>query len=271
MKLTLKDKKKFEKNGYLILNIFSKKDLNQFKKSLLYIIEKQAIKANQNNAKIKITKKNLTSSVLLELEKFNHDYISDISDFIINTTESLQLLANKKLKRSINYLLNNNLNDPLYITNGGPLVAMPKDTKYKYTFHKDTFYTLPKSKYIQIWAPLIKNSTKFNGALQICLKSHLNKWRGQKIFKNLANRHRYQVKKNEVARYKIKNCNLNLGQVLIFSQFLAHQSGTNQSKQTRFSLAGCYHKLNNQKIRPLLPQFKFKGLTPEEYYKELIH
>ena len=270
MQLNLKLKKKFEKNGYVILDIFSKNELKEFERSLFYIIEKQAQKANQNKANIKVNKNKLISSVLSQLDKFNHDYIADISDFIMSTTESLQLLANKKLRRAINYLLNNNKNDPLYITNGGPIVAMPNDHDYKYGFHKDTFYTLPNSEFIQIWAPLIKNATISNGALQICLKSHVNKWNGQIAIDKVANRHRYQVKKSEVSKYKIKNCTLRIGQVMIFNQYLAHQSGTNSSNYTRFSLVGCFHKLNNQKIRPLLPKYQFKGLKPEEYYKKLI-
>ena len=270
MKLNTDHKKKFEQNGFLILDVFSKNELKQFEKALFYIIEEQVLKANQNKAKIKINKNNLVSSVLSELDKFNHDHIADINDILRNITESLQLLSNKKRRRTINYLLNNSKNDPLYITNGGPLVATPNDYDHKYGFHKDTFYTLPHSEFIQIWAPLIKNATISNGALQICLKSHLNKWHGQIAVDNVPNRHRYQVKKSEVSKYKIKNCTLKLGQVLIFSRFLAHQSGTNTSKNTRFSLVGCYHKLNNQKIRPLLPKSEFKGQTPEEYYEELI-
>ena len=270
MNLSYNHKKKFEQNGFLIIDVFSNNELKEFEKSLFYIIEKQVLKANKNNAKIKIDKNNLISSVLSQLDKFNHDYIADISDFLMNTTESLQLLSNKKIKQTINFLLNNDKNDPLYITNGGPIVAMPNDKDYKYGFHKDTFYTLPHSEFIQIWAPLVKNATISNGALQICLKSHTNKWHGQIAIDNVANRHRYQVKKSEVKKYKIKNCTLKVGQVLIFSRYLAHQSGTNTSKDSRFSLVGCYHKLNNQKIRPLLPKSKFKGQTPEEYYKELI-
>lgn len=270
MRLSLEYKKKFKKNGFLIVDIFSKKEIQQFENAILHLIESQALKANKSNAQIKLSKNKLISSVLMELDKFNHDYIADISDFLPNMTESLQLLANKKLKKIINYLLNNDINDPLYVTNGGPLIAMPNDKDHKYGFHKDTFYTLPESDYIQIWAPLVRKATVANGALQICLKSHLNSWHGQIAIENVANRHRYQVKKSETKKYKIKSCSIQLGQVLIFSPFLAHQSGTNTSKTARFSLVGCYHKLNNHKIRPLLPQFKFKGKTPEEYYKELI-
>ena len=95
MNLSYNHKKKFEQNGFLIIDVFSNNELKEFEKSLFYIIEKQVLKANKNNAKIKIDKNNLISSVLSQLDKFNHDYIADISDFLMNTTESLQLLSNK--------------------------------------------------------------------------------------------------------------------------------------------------------------------------------
>ena len=96
MKLNLQQKNKFKKNGFLVVDIFSKKELQQFENAVLYLIETQALKANKRNAKIKLSKSKLTSSVLMELDKFNHDFIADISDFLPNMTESIQLLANKK-------------------------------------------------------------------------------------------------------------------------------------------------------------------------------
>jgi ectoine hydroxylase-related dioxygenase (phytanoyl-CoA dioxygenase family) len=269
MKLNTDHKKKFEQNGFLIIDVFSSNELKEFEKSLFYIIEKQVLKANKNEAKIKIDKNNFISSVLSQLDKFNHDHIADISDFLMNTTESLQLLSNKKIKQTINFLLNNDKNDPLYITNGGPLVAMPNDVDYTYKFHKDTFYTIPESNYIQIWAPLIENASIKNGALQICKKSHKNKWRGQYIKKNVPNRHKYRVRENEVKKYDIINCKLKLGQVLFFDSGIAHQSGRNSSKKARISLVGVYHNIKSKNIRPMLPQYKFKGKSPEDYFKEL--
>jgi ectoine hydroxylase-related dioxygenase (phytanoyl-CoA dioxygenase family) len=181
----------------------------------------------------------------------------------------MQLIGNKKIKVIINQLLGVNKNSPLYITNATPIIAMPNDKDYAYKFHKDTFYTIPESNYIQIWAPLIENASIKNGALQICKKSHENEWRGQYIKKNVPNRHKYRVKENEVKKYEIINCNLKLGQVLFFDQGIAHQSGKNSSKKARISLVGVYHNIKNKNIRPMSPQYKFKGKTPEDYFKEL--
>ena len=51
---------------------------------------------------------------------------------------------------------------------------------------------------------------------------------------------------------------------------LIHRSGLNQSKNCRFSLVGIIHKIENPYIRPWVPNFQFKGQTPEQYYHELF-
>ncbi len=267
MKLTKKQKEKFISDGYIIIDIFSKSELKHFKNSVSQIINFMITQLPDNKSKIKKGEE-LSKGISL-LRNSRNELISDFSDFLTNLPESMRLIGNKKIKTIVNNLLGVNSNDPIYITNATPIVALPNDRDYTYKFHKDTFYTIPESKYVQIWAPLIENATGKNGALQICEKSHKNEKNCEYVKKNVPNRHRYRVNKKELKKYKVRDCKLKIGQVLFFDSGIAHQSGRNSSKNARISLVGVYHKVKNKKIRPMSPQFKFKGKTPEEYFEEI--
>ena len=260
-----KDIEFFNNNGYLIIdNLIPKSELKKFEQAVKAVVSFQLKKQNVNVNK----GRNLSDGMNL-LEEINHDIIADISDYLAYMPESLRILSSSKIKHVINLLLKQNMNDPLYITNTAPILAMPNDIDYKYAFHKDTFYTIPKSDYIQIWAPLVRDASKKNGTLQILPGSHKAGWKGQKKLKGVSNRHKYVVTDKEISKYKIKHCSMNLGQIMFFHPGLAHQSGTNSSDETRFSLVSVYHNIKNNNIRPLYPNFKFKGSSPEEFYDEL--
>lgn len=264
----------FNKNGYLIIDhLFAEEDISSFKDTLIEIIRYQIIKAKKINNQFPNIKKGEELSIGIEnLEKVNHDYIADISDYLISLPETLRLLSNPNIKLVVNQLLKCNLNEPVYLTNHNPVLVLPNEkpgTGYTHSWHKDTFYTLPHSEYIQIWSPLIHPSTIKNGTLRICPGSHKNFWKGQESLNDVPNRHRYRVSEIELKKYDKVDIELKLGQAVFFHSGLAHSSGLNVSKYARFALVGVFHRINNEKIRPLLPGFSFKSKTPEEYFNEL--
>jgi ectoine hydroxylase-related dioxygenase (phytanoyl-CoA dioxygenase family) len=85
---------------------------------------------------------------------------------------------------------------------------------------------------VTIWFPL-QDTNKINGSLKIIPKSHkIKTWSGS-IKKNTIMRKDLSNKDYEK---KLVDINLKLGQVLIISQFLIHESGDNFSNNIRFSL-----------------------------------
>tara|TARA_Y100000590_G_C15589776_1_gene965579 strand:- start:264 stop:1004 length:741 start_codon:yes stop_codon:yes gene_type:complete len=95
---------------------------------------------------------------------------------------------------------------------------------------------------VTVWFPLQDTNQK-NGSLKIIPKSHkIKTWSGS-------------IKKNTVMRKDLSNkdyeknlinINLKVGQVLIISQFLIHESGDNLSNDTRFSLDFRLNDLNDK-------------------------
>tara|TARA_Y100000768_G_C23986083_1_gene688922 strand:+ start:3148 stop:3885 length:738 start_codon:yes stop_codon:yes gene_type:complete len=85
---------------------------------------------------------------------------------------------------------------------------------------------------VTVWFPL-QDTNKKNGSLKIIPRSHkIKTWSGS-IKKNTVMRKDLSSKEYEK---KLIDIDLKVGQVLIISQFLIHQSGNNMSNGTRFSL-----------------------------------
>ena len=274
MKVLKEQIKFFNDYGYLIINnFFSQEDLISFNNTLNEIIKFQILKAkkiNKSFPNIRVGEE--LSDGIRNLEKVNHDFIADISDYLISLPETMRLLSNPSLKPVVNQLLNCKLKDPLYLTNSNPVLVLPNEkpgTGHTHNWHKDFFYTLPDSKYIQIWSPLVKASNINMGTLKICPGSHKNTWKGIELVEGVPNRHRYKVSASELAKYKKINVELVPGQMLFFHSGLIHSSGLNISRFARLALVGVFHKLKNYKLRPLLPNFLFKSKTPENYFNEL--
>ena len=48
----------------------------------------------------------------------------------------------------------------------------PHDTLVYAEWHQEIFFSVPESRYIQIWAPLTSDASVGKGALQVCVGSH---------------------------------------------------------------------------------------------------
>ena len=123
-------------------------------------------------------------------------------------------------------------------------VDMPRDKpKYSFKTHQDYPYSKGSKNSITIWIPLQDVSTE-NGALKIAEGSHKKK----KI---------YKTNKNNIIlnkyKFTLKDVHCKVGDVLVFSQCLAHKSGYNSSNSVRFSV-----------------QFRFSDLSRKDSISELL-
>ena len=274
MKLSNEQLNHFQNHGYLeIDDFFTPEDMKAFTDAVRAIIHFQCTKAGKIDPEFpEIMVGDEFSSGMTKLEELDHSFIADISDYAAFLPETLRLLSNPSFKPIINQLLGEKLNSPLYITNTSPVLVLPNETPgtgHTHNWHKDTFYTIPESEYIQIWAPLVQDSTPEIGTLKVCPGSHKNSWHGLEIVEGVPNRHRYKVSDEELAKFDHVEIVMNLGQMLFFDGGLAHSSGLNTSEFSRFALVGVYHKITNEKMRPLIHRSSFKSKTPESYFDEL--
>ena len=255
----------FKKNGFLIKkNFFLNEDLSKFKETLREIIRTEINKTNNKNINIPFDRE--FDLGMYFLENIDHKYIANISDTLYGLPEVMKLVSYNEISKIISKILLNDLNasyTPLYCNNVAAILAYPNDKNFTHSWHKDYFYTLPESNFLQIWAPLVQDSTVEIGTLRVCPGSHVNGYKGQSYYKEERFIHQYKVTNEELAKWdKIDVC-LNLGDLLIFHPGLIHSGGHNLSNFTRFSLVATYHQIN-------FSTFSVKPKkTALEYYNEL--
>ena len=245
----------FHRNGFLLLdNFFSQSELKRFENVL-----KKTIKIQINKIKVKHPELNIDfdgnefDSAMIKFEQIDHQYIADIYDTIYSTSAFLALAAKKEISECINQILKRELDDPLYLDQSRCRIDTPFDPKMqKCGWHQEVFYYVPKSEFLQTWAPLVHDATKETGAIEVCVGSHKEIAR-QSHKKPDNEKYQYIVDESEIKKYNIQIMELKLGQMLIFNSKLIHRSGDNVSKKVRYSLVGVNHNIDNEVFIP--PRF----------------
>jgi phytanoyl-CoA hydroxylase len=271
--LTEEQKKSFVENGFVILDdFFSETERIEFRNMVIHLIKINLKKAAKENPEINIKDfegKELDEGII-KLEEIDHQYVADIYDTIFQTPQFLRITAKKEISKCINQLLNREENDPTYIDQSRCRIDPPLDpNKRTCGWHQEVFYYIPKSDFVQTWAPLIHNATKENGAIEICPTSHKkgiakqNSLEGDELYK-------FIVDESVIKEYKPETVELKVGQLLIFNSKLIHKSGKNISKQVRYSLVGINHNLDNEYFEPPKLVVSQKEEKMKEYYSQVF-
>ena len=144
------------------------------------------------------------------------------------------------------------------------------DDRRTYGWHQEVFYTIPKSSFIQTWAPLVSDTTQNNGTIEILPKSH-NESIANQSWNEIPGRATQILITDEVAmKYQPTIIEMKLGEMLFFSGKLAHRSGTNSSTQVRYSLVGMYHDVSSKSFVAPKIAFEFRQQTPFDYFNEVF-
>ena len=271
--LTNKDIDNYNKYGMIIkTDFFSLNDLNIFKiqlKNMIRYFLKKAL--SESTEELNFKEGEEISKGVMFLESLNHQYISDLSDFIRLMPAVHKLTSNAKLVYIANRLMNKEKYNPIFTTNNGVLTVMPNDDEHSYSWHKEHFTTVPFSEFVQFWSPLIEDATIELGALKICEKSHKDGWKGQEYVPNKRMSKSFLIPKKEIEKYSIRDVEMKLGDLLIMSPGLIHRSGDNTSNRFRFSYTSIFHNICNEKIRPPRLSLEWQGKTSIDYYNELYN
>jgi len=271
--LTEEQTKSFADKGYIVLdNFFTKIELLEFRNMLTHVIRKYLKDAKEKYPDRVIEDfegKELDEGVNM-LEELNHQYIADIYDTIYQTSQFLRITSKKEISQNINQIMGRELDDPLYIDQSRCRIDTPFDPHMKKCgWHQEVFYYVPKSEFVQIWAPLIHDAKIENGAVEVCVGSH-NKIAKQSNVKRENEKYPFIVDELDVVKYEKQVMEIKLGQLLIFSSKLIHRSGNNISKKVRYSLVGINHNLDNKFFSP--PKFVEADRQEkfEKYYDSAI-
>ena len=273
MILSSKQIQLYKKNGYIIIdNFFDQKELTDFKDALIKTIHFGLVKASKDHH-IKINPNDLVGKELHEgitaLEQVDHKFISDIYDTICFTPQFLRITSKAEISQCINQLTGHDLDNPMYVDQSKCRIDQPLDPyKRKVPWHQEIVYYVPRSDFIQTWAPLVADASVANGTIEICPGSH-SEIAKQSYHEGEGDDYRYIVDDDVIKKYNPISVEMKLGQLLIFAPTLIHRSGNNQSNQTRYSLVGINHNVANENFTAPKLVVKNRDEIMKAYYDEL--
>jgi len=265
-----KEIENFNTNGYIILDVIDKNKLSLLRTSLAKTIAISLGKYLPEKYKnFKYSEKEedfILNSGMIELEKKNHKYLTDIYNQMPSSTFFYDIISDKKISSSINLLLGRDKNSNLYTDNTSMRMDTPGITPWIYGWHTDKSAGIPKSKFIQLWAPFTGRVEKNLGGLNVIKDSHKKKVKTEDdaIVRKLilSGEHARPRLDNKVIGANNKNEEIELfcewGEGIFFNSNLMHKSGINKSTdRIRYVFTCFYHELYN-------PEWEFtifKGKT----------
>ena len=150
------------------------------------------------------------------------------------------------------------------------LIQPPRDHSRTYGWHQDIFYSIPESRFVQLWCPLLRDATVENGTLEICLQSH-SKGIVRQTWSDLEDRNfQIIVDQKIVDEFQRKKIELKAGDVFFFDPHLIHRSGENNSKdQIRFTCVGKFFDTGYEGHESPFPRFEYRSISPRDYFAQL--
>jgi ectoine hydroxylase-related dioxygenase (phytanoyl-CoA dioxygenase family) len=210
--------------------------------------------------------KNFISEGIKTLEAINHSWVSDIYDTSAMLPSFLEIVRNPSTLLIIKFLLE--IDTPLYPYTNRIRIDPPSDNRRTYGWHQETFYTIPRSSFVQTWAPLIYDVRVENGTISVADGSQKEGIPFQTWSDVPGGATQILISDTIIDKYEQIAIEMNVGELLFFSGRLAHKSGNNISEMVRFSLVGMYHDISNKNFIAPSIQFDHKHQDPKSYFEE---
>jgi len=234
------------KNGYVeIKNVFTKADAHSFAVTLLYLIKAQnckklSVPRNLESKSLSYLKSKINECLII-LENTNHKYIRKVYDSIRNTPIIDNLTLKPKIISIIKKLMNLSNNSPLYITQKACRIDIPNNNIFSLDWHQEAKYTIKETELVQLWAPILEDVKRINGALKILPRSHKTGVLETNDNIPKIGHAQYVPKKKYLSKFSEFTVEMDYGNVLLFPKTLVHKSGENLSDVPRLSLIAHYH------------------------------
>jgi len=257
----------FEENGFFVLkNVLPIEAISEFQNILTTQFQKLCDKYS-----LTLNKGICAYNAILTSYP---EEVSNIQRIICRTPEYFKLISGKKLSDAFKFYLSLNENDSIYYISNGIIFSskfenlMQRSANMLLDWHNDVYFTIPKSPFIQMWAPLLEDATEENGALIVARGSHKKNILKQAVNVEKPYIHRYTINPEQISEFKKESIPVALGDVLIFDGRLVHASGYNNSDNLRCTMIGVIHNPEHKEFKPTLIDYKYSGMTPEEYFYE---
>ena len=267
----------FKHNGYVIeKNVFSNKDFEEIF-IIFYDLAISCILRNSSPINLRDYPKlsevvyprdlKFLDKLLLEIMKKDRSLIGEIYDTLSFSSGFLRFISNKKIEISTKRLLEIEAKTTLYGWENRVRIDPPNDNARTYGWHQEVFYTQPRFRYLQTWAPIMRDTTLNNGTIHIKPRSHNEGIAKQTWNQREGRAEQILIDEEILNKYETKIIEMKKGDVLYFSGYLAHSSGNNITEdEIRYSLVGMWNDTSIKEFRAPLPKFLSRNESRKEYF-----
>ncbi|MDC0059861.1 phytanoyl-CoA dioxygenase family protein [Pelagibacteraceae bacterium] len=270
----------FKKEGYHIEKSIIKKNTHKelffmFYDLSLSTIKRNGIKLNFKPKKIERINypKDLKEldKLMIKILKFNNELIGEIYDTVSYSSAFLKLLSDSQIEEITRELLKLKKHNTLYSWTHRIRIDPPKDERRTYGWHQEIFYTIPDTRFLQTWSPIIRSTTINNGTIEVCPGSHMEGVAKQTWSEKQGRVTQILVSEKIVKKYKQKPVPMKVGDLMFFDPHLFHRSGKNKTEdEIRFSLVGMWNDTNHRKFRSPQPIFKSRTISAKDNFNKLM-
>jgi phytanoyl-CoA hydroxylase len=229
----------FKKNGYLLLkNLFKKEEIETILKDAKNVFLRQFIQKGYTSITLlDQISDSVFNQCLYRLFEEDIECLSNCGKQVQHLISLHSLSLNEKIIALLNSV---GLTSPIISTRPVLYFNHPKLAKqkvfYKVDAHQDWRSMQGSLNSLVLWLPLI-NINKELGALEILPGSHLGGLRTDHIDNGFG-----MVSLSDEEQSKIISVEVEIGDALLFSSFLVHQSGENITDSPRWS---CHFRYND--------------------------
>ena len=275
--LTERQNKVLEDGYYIEKNIFDAEDMEEifinFYDICFYIALKYNIKheaKSPNDISYRHNLKDL-DNLVLTIFNANKDFLGEIYDTFSYSLAFMRFLGNKKVEIITKELLNLHKTSSLYGWTNRMRIDPPSDERRTYGWHQEVFYTIPDTKFLQTWCPMLRNTTISNGTIQVKKGSH-KEGVAKQSWNEIDGRATQIIVDPEITdRYETISLEMKVGDLLFFDGRLIHKSGKNITKdEVRFSLVGMWNDPSYNGFRAPKPNFTSRTISAKEYFRQLM-
>ena len=207
--------------------------------------------------------------ILMEIFVKDKQLLGEVYDAFSYSLVFMRFLSNKKVESISQELLGLDNKKALYGWTNRMRIDPPKDERRTYGWHQEIFYTLPHTRFLQTWCPMLRDTTISNGTIEIKSGSHKEGIARQQWNDIEGRATQIIIDKDITDKYETIQLEMKVGQVLFFDGHLAHQSGHNSTKdEIRLSLVGMWNDVSHEGFRAPLPSFESRTISAKEYFAE---
>lgn len=226
-------REKYKENGFIIIKqLIPQAKTEYFRDSLSYMIEEKLKEEN-------IQSGDPLHQGLIELDRKNHQKVVEVYETNRSSDALCQIIYDDKVSSIVKELLELNPRQNFHLLNHICRIDPPRDERFTYKWHQQSYYSIFEADEVQLWAPLVDRNTKEKGTMSILMGSH-KKEVLHHIEKVPDGHIQLYIADKEVTSYEEVHIELNPGDVIFFHQYLIHRSNHNISNKVRYSLVASY-------------------------------